>query len=82
MELRKNIYLPANLTKTSVTCQRCLINLNDGPAGYSIKPGKRRSKFAKKLVAKDNSGKPLTKYQREYLKRMSNFSGNQLVSDD
>lgn len=79
MELRKCILLPSNFTRTSITCQRCLINLKDGPASYTVIPAKQHSHFSKKILIKQQSGKPLTKFQEKYLKRMSNFSGNHMV---
>ncbi|KAJ8968595.1 hypothetical protein NQ314_002261 [Rhamnusium bicolor] len=79
MELRRGMYLPSNMTRTSVRCQRCLLNLLDGPASYRIKAEQKNNKFARKVLAKAQRNKPLTKYQREYLDRFSNFSGNQLA---
>lgn len=80
MELRKCILLPSSITRTSITCQRCLINLQEGPANYKVVPAKKHSDFAKKILAKQRSGKPLTKFQQKYIDRLSSFSGNHLVS--
>lgn len=79
MELRKSILLPSNFTRTSITCQRCLINLRDGPATYNVIASKKQTKFAKKVQAKVQSGKGLTNYQQKYSQKLNHFSGNQLV---
>ncbi|KAJ8960889.1 hypothetical protein NQ318_020188 [Aromia moschata] len=79
MELRNAIYLPFNLTRTSVRCQRCLINLSDGPASYKIKAQEKKSKFARKVLGKFHRDKPLTKYQRKYIKHLDEFNGNHLA---
>lgn len=80
LELRKSIVLPSTLTRTSIVCQRCLINLKDGPANYKVVPTSKQSNFAKKMLGKQESGKPLTKYQQKYIEKCSNFIGNRLVS--
>lgn len=79
MELRKSILLPSNFTRTSVTCQRCLINLREGPGQYKVLTSKT-SVFSKKVVSKQKAGKPLTKYQKKYIERSGKFIGNLLVS--
>lgn len=79
MELRNSILLPSNFTRTSITCQRCLINLNEGPASYKVTAAKKQTNFAKKIQAKIQSGKSLTKYQQKYSKTIKSFCGNQLV---
>lgn len=80
MELRKSILLPSNFTRTSITCQRCLINLKEGPASFRLVSAKKQTEFAKKVLAKQKNGKPLSKYQQKYLEKMTQFRGNQLVS--
>lgn len=80
MELRKNIQVPSNMTRTTVRCQRCFLNLKDGPASYRIKAEEKKSKFARRMLSKNNQDKPMTRYQRKYLKKLDRFDGNRLVN--
>ncbi|VEN38383.1 unnamed protein product [Callosobruchus maculatus] len=75
MELRQGIFVPSG----KVQCQRCLLNFHDGPAKYRIKKSKKMNKFAKKMKAKEQKGKPLTAYQRKFLKKFKYHEGNTLV---
>nr|CAI5868288.1 unnamed protein product [Callosobruchus analis] len=79
MELRQGIIVPSGLNRPSVQCQRCLLNFHDGPARYRIKKSQKLNKFAKKIRTKDHKGKPLTAYQRKFLKKFKYHEGNTLV---
>ncbi|KAJ8921024.1 hypothetical protein NQ315_015820 [Exocentrus adspersus] len=79
MELRKNIQLPFYTTKSTVRCQRCFLNLIDGPASYKVTPEEKKSRFARRMLTKLDEDKPLTKYQRKYVKRLNQFKGNRLM---
>ncbi|KAJ8983771.1 hypothetical protein NQ317_000329 [Molorchus minor] len=52
MELRKAMYLPSNITRSSVRCQRCLINFAHGTTNYKVEPELRKNQcrvsFAKR----------------------------------
>lgn len=80
MELRMNIQIPFNMTRTTIRCQRCFLNLRDGPASYRIKAEEKKSKFAERILSKYNEDKPMTKYQKKYFKRLDRFNGNRLVN--
>ncbi|KAG5896882.1 hypothetical protein JTB14_033522 [Gonioctena quinquepunctata] len=78
-ELRQNIFLPSNVAKPHVKCQRCLIDWSEGPASYRIKPKPKKHKFARKIASKVKHGLALTEYQQKYLKKMNTFDGNFLT---
>ncbi|XP_018564662.1 uncharacterized protein LOC108906018 [Anoplophora glabripennis] len=78
MELRRHIRVPSRTT-TATNCVRCFLSIDDGPASFRIKAEEKKSRFARRILSKKQKDKPMTKFQRKYLKRLRQFNGNQLV---
>ncbi|KAK9869382.1 hypothetical protein WA026_003139 [Henosepilachna vigintioctopunctata] len=76
LEIRSKLYLPQQMTKATVRCSRCCTSFTDYTPSVELKPKRKISKFAKKILKKIKNGKKLTTYQKNYSEHLTNIDCN------